>query len=343
MCVIIIKQQTDKVIDQTILRSSARINPHGLGVTWLDTFKTEYYNSADYDVLETKRPFIAHFRYATVGSVNRHNMHPFVCGAQDNELLMMNGTIKGLGNKTDCDSRVLAGMLGELPRDTWKDILEEHECRFTTINTKARTFEIYNEDMWHTHDGIMYSKPNVLFTNTIAVYGTLKKGQGNHPRFLSRAEFVGSGITQDKYPLLIDGLPYLLPEKGTGHRVEMHVFRVTDEMLYDVDILEGHPRWYVREQIPVHVGSETHMAWTYFNPKHRQPSDEMHYTFPAPSLWDAEMAEDDELLPLEYGNAYYCLACFNAVEKDNSAFDTYTCKTCSESFDEAELNQYKLF
>ena len=158
MCVIIIKQQTDKVIDQTILRSSARINPHGLGVTWLDTFKTEYHNSADYDVLETKRPFIAHFRYATVGSVNRHNMHPFVCGAQDNELLMMNGTIKGLGNKTDCDSRVLAGMLGELPRDTWKDILEEHECRFTTINTKARTFEIYNEDMWHTHDGIMYSK-----------------------------------------------------------------------------------------------------------------------------------------------------------------------------------------
>ena len=69
--------------------------------------------------------------------------------------------------------------------------------------------------------------------------GTLKKGHGNYHRFLARAEFVGAGITQDKYPLLIDGLPYLLPEKGVGHRVEMHVFRVTDEMLQEIEPSRG--------------------------------------------------------------------------------------------------------
>ena len=76
-----------------ILKNSARINPHGLGIVWLDTYKVSYHNSKEYNLLKTDRPFIAHFRYATVGAVNRENTHPFVCGNNSDELLMMNGTI----------------------------------------------------------------------------------------------------------------------------------------------------------------------------------------------------------------------------------------------------------
>ncbi len=69
MCIIIVKQDNDKVIRQDTLIASATKNPHGLGVLWLDKWSIEYFNSEDYRVLLTKRPFIAHFRYATVGKV----------------------------------------------------------------------------------------------------------------------------------------------------------------------------------------------------------------------------------------------------------------------------------
>ena len=67
MCVIIIKQKQNKIAMQT-LENASLVNPHGLGVTWLDTFKTDYLDSSEYAVLNTERPFIAHFRYATIGT-----------------------------------------------------------------------------------------------------------------------------------------------------------------------------------------------------------------------------------------------------------------------------------
>ena len=76
MCVIIIKQNKQK-IDRDILKRSAKVNPHGLGVVWLDNYELTYHQSDRYKILDTDRPFIAHFRYATVGVVNKNNMHPF--------------------------------------------------------------------------------------------------------------------------------------------------------------------------------------------------------------------------------------------------------------------------
>ena len=52
MCVIIIKQK-GKVVPSSVLKSSARINPHGLGIVWLDTLKVSYHESKEYNVLET--------------------------------------------------------------------------------------------------------------------------------------------------------------------------------------------------------------------------------------------------------------------------------------------------
>jgi predicted glutamine amidotransferase len=97
MCVIIVKQQKQQT-PTDVIKTSARINPDGLGIVWLDTYEITYHKSSEYMVLDTTRPFIAHFRYATIGKVGRSNTHPFQCGPNSNEYLMMNGHIHGLGN-----------------------------------------------------------------------------------------------------------------------------------------------------------------------------------------------------------------------------------------------------
>ena len=123
MCVIIVKQKKS-VISENIVEASAKINPHGLGIVWLDTFDVEYFDSKQYKILLTERPFIAHFRYATIGAVNKSNMHPFVCGQNKNELLMMNGTVAGYGSDKVTDSKALAIELGTINRKGWKTHLK---------------------------------------------------------------------------------------------------------------------------------------------------------------------------------------------------------------------------
>lgn len=278
MCVIIIKQKAGK-LSQEIARTSSRINPHGLGIIWLDTFEVTYHKSADFKVLDTERPFIAHFRYATVGAVNKQNTHPFQCGNNKNEYLMMNGTIRGLGNIKMCDSKVLANNLGAIPRDKWKVELEQHDCRFVTINIHSRTFQIYNREEWIQKDGIWYSKDNVLEDNLVAVYGTLKKGYNNYYSYLTSAKYVAKGTTKDKYPLIISGLPYLIEDIGKGHNVEVDVFKVSDSKLKDLDILEGHPNWYRRKQTDVVVGKKTLSCWIYFNIKEKATNQVFHKSY----------------------------------------------------------------
>ena len=164
MCIIIIKQKRNRVSNQ-VLKNSARKNPHGLGVVWLDTFKVSYHKSEDYNILKTDRPFIAHFRFKTIGKVCRENTHPFVCGRNKNELLMMNGTIRGLGNKNMTDTQDLAIKLGKIDRHQWKHKLAEYnDVRFATINTRNRTFQIYNKHLWTHKDKVWYSKDNVFTT-----------------------------------------------------------------------------------------------------------------------------------------------------------------------------------
>lgn len=278
MCVIIVKNNKKK-INIDILRSSSRINPDGLGVVWLDDYSVEYYKSSAYNVLYTDRPFIAHFRYATMGKICKENTHPFVCGENTDELLMMNGTIKELGDVDTCDTKVLAEILGNHPRHTWKPMLSEHLCRFVTINTLRKTYEIYNDTLWTEHDGILYSKSNVLELNYVAVYGTLKKNCSNYLYYLSDSQYIGSGLTKDKYPLVIKGLPYLINKKGVGHNVCVDVFKVTDDTLKRLDKLEGHPNWYERKQISIKVDGYTIKCWIYFNKSMTHVGEFLHKTY----------------------------------------------------------------
>ena len=62
-----------------------------------------------------------------------------------------------------------------------------------SINTRNRTFQIYNKLNWIKKDGVWYSKGNVLQDNLIAVYGTLKKGYGNYYTYLTSSKHLGNG------------------------------------------------------------------------------------------------------------------------------------------------------
>ena len=343
MCIIIIKQK-GKQLPKEVAKTSARINPHGLGVIWLDTFEVTYHKSKDYKVIDTDRPFIAHFRYATIGEISRSNTHPFVCGANKQELLMMNGTIRGLGNAKTCDSKVLAIQLGGKPRHTWAHELSKYDCRFVTVNTRLRTFQIYNKDLWIQKDGIWYSKGNVLEHNLIAVYGTLKKGYSNYYHYLSSAKHVGSGVTKDKHSLVVAGLPYLIEGGGGGHNVEVDVFKVDDTLLKDLDKLEGHPNWYRRKQVPITIKGKTLMCWVYFITGMRvdgrvlhksyvqQPRKIDYFTDSMASYWlededDCEFSTDSET-PV-------CAECYHDLVFDG--FANYHCSGCGGWFTEKEI------
>ena len=358
MCVIIIKQKNN-TMPLEVAKTSARINPHGLGIVWLDTFEVTYHKSSEYKQLITERPFIAHFRYATVGAVGRANTHPFVCGSNKDELLMMNGTIKGLGNPQMCDSKELAINLGKVDRKDWKKELEQYECRFVTINKRTRSFQIYNRNLYTYKDGIWYSKDNVLQSNLVAVYGTLKKGYSNYFGHLMSSKYLGKGETKDKYPLVINGLPYLGDKRGIGYNVDVDVFKVSDSTLKNLDILESHPRFYERKQIQIKMKKGSVLTcWVYFCDRGLTPHTELHKSYTQERRWNLDKSYiydnvqdtvdevdntqldfgwDDNDFPTE--QTPYCVDCYADVEHDG--FTNYYCSSCGGWFKEDEVLKFQ--
>ncbi|MGE0765981.1 MAG: gamma-glutamylcyclotransferase [Hyphomicrobiaceae bacterium] len=111
----------------------------------------------------------------------------------------------------------------------------------------------------------------------IFVYGTLKRGFPNH-HYMRGATYVGDARTVDAYPLVVGGVwftPYLIPEKGDGHRVKGEVWDVPDHMMPALDKLESvHlPNGYRRQIIAAVLdgASEAVDAWTYFRQRQHIP------------------------------------------------------------------------
>jgi len=266
MCLIIHKPKGKK-IPQEIINRAKLVNPHGFGITWLDDGKTERttdYNSTTVRTLSTTtRPLVCHFRYATVGKIDRNNVHPFPINGTD-EVIYSNGTVQGFGTKTQSDISCIAeDVLSKLEDHYWLPFLELTETRFAIVNTKRGTVKKVGD--WHTRGGIHYSKANCFPQKyRVGVYGTLKSGYHNSD-LLSGQERIGEAVTKDQYPLEVDGLPYLHEEKGVGHNVELEIYDVDFECLQRLDQLEGHPNFYKRKVIPVQMydWSETY-AWVYF-------------------------------------------------------------------------------
>lgn len=90
------------------------------------------------------------------------------------------------------------------------------------------------------------------------VYGTLKRGHGNH-HVLGAARF----IQQDEAPgrMYASGIPFVLEPGGT-ETVHGELFAIEPEDLARVDRLEGHPFSYTRS--PVRLKRSGVMAQIYY-------------------------------------------------------------------------------
>lgn len=263
MCLIIHKPK-GKRIPADIVQRAKLINPHGFGITYLDTGETRKlfkYDLVD-KILATPRPIVAHFRFATVGTIDTNNIHPF--HIDKDTVIFSNGTVAGYGTKTTSDIAHIADrVLPKMYRSDWVPFLELTDTRFAIVDlTKGKVQRVGD---WHNRGGIYYSKANCFPQDLrVGVYGTLKTGYSNH-RLLKDSDFVGTGKTKSEYPLEVEGLPYLHDKEGVGENVTLELYDVNPDTLRRLDMLEGHPNFYKRRVIPVsmHDWSTTH-AWVYF-------------------------------------------------------------------------------
>tara|TARA_R100001015_G_C4607400_1_gene162500 strand:+ start:152 stop:505 length:354 start_codon:yes stop_codon:yes gene_type:complete len=97
----------------------------------------------------------------------------------------------------------------------------------------------------------------------VFVYGTLRKGHGNH-KLIEGGRFMGSGLTVKKYAMYSRGIPFVSEDEPVS-RIKGEVYEVSKPMLRLLDMLEGHPAWYERKKTIVKIGQKKVKAWLYFN------------------------------------------------------------------------------
>ena len=92
----------------------------------------------------------------------------------------------------------------------------------------------------------------------VAVYGSLRKGLGNH-RFLTSSKFLGKDVITGFNMYSLGAFPYVTPTKESN-TIVVEVYEVNDNVFLSLDALEGYPTFYDRMKITTKYG----YAWIYF-------------------------------------------------------------------------------
>lgn len=99
----------------------------------------------------------------------------------------------------------------------------------------------------------------------VFVYGTLKAGKPNF-RALEGAEFLGRCCLHGRYTMVSLGwYPAVIEHVDPTAPVRFisgEVYRVNDDILHTLDIIEGHPNYYTRKK----VETPFKKAWVYMLP-----------------------------------------------------------------------------
>ncbi len=97
----------------------------------------------------------------------------------------------------------------------------------------------------------------------VAVYGSLKRGHGNN-RLLAAAEYLGRCMVRGKLTMVDLGYypGVVIREKGDEGAVLCEVYRVDEDTLASLDLLEGNGSYYTRSK----VDTQWKKAWCYFLP-----------------------------------------------------------------------------
>lgn len=99
------------------------------------------------------------------------------------------------------------------------------------------------------------------------VYGALLRGYCNH-FIVEPCRLIGDAKTVDKYTLFVDDYPYVNTLVENKAQIVGELYEVTNsEVLHDLDMLEGHPDFYVRSPCRVKLTDSEEIvdAQIYFN------------------------------------------------------------------------------
>jgi len=109
----------------------------------------------------------------------------------------------------------------------------------------------------------------------VFVYGTLKRGHGNH-HWLAGAHFLGEAELPDVVLHDLGPFPMAVPGEGT---VIGEVYRIDAASLDRLDRLEGYPRLYDRQVLSLNDGRQ---AWVYLG----RPRQVRHAPLLAGGIWN---------------------------------------------------------
>ena len=84
------------------------------------------------------------------------------------------------------------------------------------------------------------------------VYGTLRKNHNNN-LLLTTSTYLGEAVSENGYTLAVSGIPYLI--KGDDNVIG-ELYEVNEDDLQFIDMLEGHPHAYTRQDIKVFFNGE---------------------------------------------------------------------------------------
>ena len=133
------------------------------------------------------------------------------------------------------------------------------------------------------------------------MYGTLKRGHGNHQLINSegghrnqlQSDYLGCGLTKDKLRMTIKGVPFIHAgnDPVDGARLSLELYEVhSPKARLALDQLEGHPHHYRRRLTQVELSDGTFISiWVYMVDKAPYAGDEIYYYYP--SLDEGQRAE----------------------------------------------------
>ena len=101
----------------------------------------------------------------------------------------------------------------------------------------------------------------------VFVYGSLMQKADSIrslDKFGSEAEFVSDTVTSSRQfdMLNLGHFPGVI-DSASGHRVAGELWRVTNRVFRELDLIEGYPDFYTRKMIPTEHG----IAWMYYLPE----------------------------------------------------------------------------
>ena len=103
----------------------------------------------------------------------------------------------------------------------------------------------------------------------ILVYGTLKRGFGNH-HFIADQEFIGEAVTEPRYRVLDLGAhPGMIVDVSNGLAVKGELWAVSDPCLAKLDEFEEVPGPFVRAPVAIEGWGEEVYAyfWNHLAPE----------------------------------------------------------------------------